>query len=228
MFKQISWNEALSIASARLKDIKEDGERNKIEVLTDPVRGTLGEVFSNFAEDLGANLHAYDFMSDVGLAEANKKAFGDDGFANYDIANAEYIVSFGANFLDTWATPVKHSVGFGRMRDTTIGKEGDRGWLVHFEPRLSVTGSSADEWFPITPGTEGLLALAMANEIVAEHSFDKSLDIDVKKWKKALAAYKPGTVSKKTGISTKQIKSVAHEFAKREHSLALCGGQATA
>ncbi|MCK4267856.1 MAG: molybdopterin-dependent oxidoreductase, partial [Actinomycetia bacterium] len=227
-FKKISWAEGLSIAAARLKHVKDNDEQSKIVFLTQPVRGTLGKLLSDFSEGLGADLNSYDFMSDDGLTKANQEAFGEDRFANYDIANAEYILSFGANFLDTWETPVKHSVGFGRMRDTTIGKAGDRGWLVHFEPRLSVTGASADEWFPIKAGTEGLLALAMAHEIVNEHLFDRSLDIDVKKWKNALEGYKPETVSKRTGVPKKKIKSVAHEFTTREHTLALCGGQATA
>ena len=49
---------------------------------------------------------------------------------------------------------------------------GIRGKFVHAEPRLSQTAACADEWLPIKPGTEGLLALAIAHVIVNEKLYD--------------------------------------------------------
>ena len=53
------------------------------------------------------------------------------------------------------------------------GRPGIRGKFVQAEPRLSQTAACADEWLPIKPGTEGLLALAMAHVIVNEQLHDK-------------------------------------------------------
>ena len=49
---------------------------------------------------------------------------------------------------------------------------GIRGAFVQAEPRLSQTAACADEWLPIKPGTEGLLALAIAHVIVNEKLYD--------------------------------------------------------
>jgi anaerobic selenocysteine-containing dehydrogenase len=42
-----------------------------------------------------------------------------------------------------------------------------RGHFIQFEPRMSQTGSKADDWFPIVPGTEGMVAAAIGR-LVAE------------------------------------------------------------
>ena len=36
-----------------------------------------------------------------------------------------------------------------------------RGYFVSFEARRSLTSGVADEWYPVTPGSEGLVALAL-------------------------------------------------------------------
>src|SRR5574341_156933 len=76
----------------------------------------------------------------------------------YDLARSEVILSFGANFLETWMSPVAQSYAYGTLRQ---GQFGGRGFLVQFEPRLSATAASADEWIPVRPGAEGFAALAM-------------------------------------------------------------------
>ena len=45
---------------------------------------------------------------------------------------------------------------------------GSRGLFVQFEPRLSATAASADEWIPVRPGAEGFIALAIGRIIVEE------------------------------------------------------------
>ncbi|HEB13209.1 MAG TPA: hypothetical protein ENI11_05990, partial [Actinobacteria bacterium] len=227
-FQKISWSRALSIASKRLSEIKAQEGEDSIHFLTEPLRGSLGSLFSTFAGGFETNVFSYDFTNDAGLMEANLRSFGEERFANYDIANSDYILSFGADFLDTWSSPVKHSKSFGQMRDGLVGKEGGRGRLVHLEPRLSVTGASADVWLAINPGTEGILALAIANVIIDEKLFDKSLGIDRAEWKKALENYSPKKASAESGVPKAEIVKIAREFIEHPASLALCGGQATA
>ena len=52
------------------------------------------------------------------------------------------------------------SAAYGRMRQ---GRPGVRGAFVQVESRMSLTGASADEWVPVKPGTEGVLALGLAH-----------------------------------------------------------------
>ena len=75
------------------------------------------------------------------------------------------MISFGADFLGTWNSPVAQSIGYGTMRK---GRPGQRGKFVHVEPRLSQTAANADEWIPCKPGTEGVFALSLAQVILRE------------------------------------------------------------
>ncbi len=228
-FEQASWPKALKVVADRLRNIQESGKSNKVVYLTEPLRGTLAGLFKTFAESLGGgDVFSYDPLNDDGLLAANELCFGERSFPHYDIGNADYLVSFGANFLDTWATPIKHSAAFGEMRDRERGVKGSRGLLVQFESRLSVTGASADEWYGIKPGTEGEIALAMAHVIVAERLFDESIAKEADGWLSALKNFTPDVVAKRAGIEETAIKKTAKEFAEHDHPLAICGGPGTA
>ena len=64
----------------------------------------------------------------------------------FDLANARYVISFGADFLGTWNSPVSHGRAYGDMRQ---GRRGVRGWFMQVESRMSQTGANADEWVPV-------------------------------------------------------------------------------
>ena len=105
-----------------------------------------------------------EFEGQATLALASQRLFGEQRVPTFDIENAEMLFSFGANFVETWISPVAYAFGYGEMRQ---GHTGQRGYLVQFEPRMSQTAANADEWYPITPGSERLLAQALSR-LVAE------------------------------------------------------------
>src|SRR5207302_368644 len=113
------------------------------------------------------------------LREAVRRVYGQDSLPEFDIANARYVLSFGSDFLGTWLSPVHYSVEYGAFRQGSYRagqfqpRQGrPRGYLVQVEPRMSMTAANADEWVPVTPGAEGLLALGMAQVIASENLGD--------------------------------------------------------
>ncbi|MFM8322011.1 MAG: molybdopterin-dependent oxidoreductase [Chloroflexota bacterium] len=103
-----------------------------------------------------------EFEGRVTLMDAARKLFGAPKLPYFDIERAEVTFSFGANFTETWISPVAYAYDYGVMRR---GYAGQRGYLVQFEPRMSQTGANADEWFPIRPGSEASLAQALAYQV---------------------------------------------------------------
>ena len=101
----------------------------------------------------------------VAVSKLSQTLFGTHDLPVYDLASADVILSFGANLLESWMSPVAQSVAYGSMRQA---ERGGRGLLVQFEPRLSATAASADEWIPLKPGAEGYVALAIGRIIVEE------------------------------------------------------------
>jgi anaerobic selenocysteine-containing dehydrogenase len=117
------------------------------------------------------------------------------------------------------------------------GRSAQRGKLVQIEPRLSVTAIKADEWIPIQPGTEALMALGIAHMIIKEGLYDKDFisnhTFGFENWTEAngrehlgfkefvLSEYDPNIVSKKAGVPIDTLIRIAREFASTRPSLAL-------
>lgn len=223
-FKEISWDEGLRLLAGKLGDLKRKGQNKEVFFLAQPLRGHLAKLINTFMENYGSSsFFSHELFDNESLVIANKLSFGYDGIPHYDLANAKYILSFGAGFLDTWISPVQYSAAYGRFRDRPVDR---RGRLVQFESRLSLTGASADEWFPIKPETEGLLALGMAGLIVDEKLHDPALEQEIPAWKGALSGFSLERAAAKSGISREKIADVTRKFAAAKPSLALSGDPA--
>ena len=135
--------------------------------MTRPGANSRNDLIALFLEKFGGQAPtAYELFGDDVLRRGNLETFGRDQVPTYDFANARLVISFGADFLGTWGSPVSQMAGYAKMRG---GRPGIRGTLVQIEPRMSLTGASADEWVAIRPGTEGILALGLANALGAKN-----------------------------------------------------------
>ena len=101
------------------------------------------------------------------------------------------MISFGADFVETWLSNVDHARGFARMHSF---RDGRAGTFFHVEPRQSLTASNADEWLRNAPGTEGAIALAIVKLML-----EGGLVAD-KKFGEAVAAIEPKKVAEASGI----------------------------
>ena len=233
-FRPITWPEALT----RLSDLLGGADPASVLLATAPVRGTLADVTKRFASDYGATLMGFEPLDMVTLRAAIKNTFGQDAIPKFDIANADYIVSFGADFLGTWLDATHFMRGYGEFRQ---GAGRERGHLVHIDPRFSVTAASADEWIPVTPGsnpatntsinpgTEGLLAMAMMQTIISEGLGDKAAADKLTAGENdRLAAFAPSKLSGQIGLPAERISELARTFASHAHPLAIGGGAAGA
>jgi anaerobic selenocysteine-containing dehydrogenase len=213
-FQEITWDEALSVLLSQLDGLAAAGNQKGLAFLTKPMRGERQILISRFMQSYGAPPPmSFDPFDDQVLRRANSRSFGHEQLPTLDIAHSRYVISFGADFLGTWNAAVPQSVGYGEMRQ---GKPGHRGKLVQVEARMSQTGANADEWVPVNPGTEGVLALGLAHVIVNSklRSGDSS----------GLAEFTPAEVAKRTGVKAERIERLAREFAENSPAIAIIGG----
>ncbi|RJP46607.1 MAG: hypothetical protein C4583_18700, partial [Anaerolineaceae bacterium] len=146
------------------------------------------------------------------LAQAAQEMYGQAALPFFDMAKADVVVSFGANFLETWLSPVAYTRGFSKMRK---GQNGKRGYFIQFESRMSQTAAVADEWIPLRPGTEGLVAAALGG-LVAEATGGSHSNVDA------------ADAAKKAGISLETLEAVAARIVQANAPLAVVGGAALA
>src|SRR2546429_8887195 len=133
-------------------------------------------------------------------------------------------MSFGADFMETWLSPVGYQNGFTRAHSFDGDRDAAVAKFAYVAPRLSLAGMSADEWIAAQPGTEGVLALAMAHVILSERL--APAPPDAARLRDGLATLAPEKVAPFIGIDAKEIRRLAREFAGSKGGLAVAGGMA--
>jgi len=185
-------------------------------------RGTMGTLVERFAAGLGTNVVSYDPFDPAPIRKAMELVTGVSRLPAVDFARANYLLSFNANLFETFLSPVRYMHSYGEFRQ---GRPGVRGKFVHAEPRLSQTAACADEWLPMKPGTEGLLALAMAHVIVNEKLYDADFvnqrTNGFAAWSASLGDYAPEKVAAAIDVPAASIQRIAREFAARQPSVAI-------
>lgn len=211
-FEAITWDDAI----ARLAD-KLNAAGGKVAVLSGAGRGTFSDLVAAWTAALGGRVVRWEPFGHEAIRAANRQVFGRDELPAHDFASADYILSFGAEFLETWLSPVEQQRGFAASH----GFHGTMAKSVYVGPRRSLTGLNADEWHPIAPGSEAALALAMAQVILSERT---TAPPDAGALRAQLAEWTPERAASATGLPAEAITHLAREFASASRSLAVAGG----
>ncbi len=209
----VAWADAIAELAA-----KATAAGGKVAVISGAGRGTFSDLLATWTAALGGKVVRYQPFDHEPMREANRQVFGVDGLPAHDFASARFILSFGADFLETWLAPVENQRGFAASHGFS---DGTMARHVALAPRMSLTGMNADEWFAIVPGSEAAIALAMAQVILAERS---SAPSDATALRGMLAAYAPDQVAQQSGLTADQIRLLAREFVSAGPSLAVAGG----
>jgi molybdopterin-containing oxidoreductase family iron-sulfur binding subunit len=92
----------------------------------------------------------YDALSCSAILDAHEKTHGVRLLPHYKFEQAEVILSFDADFLGTWISPVEYTAAYrkGRVLDGTPQKFS---YHVQFESRISLTGNNADKRMSLSP-----------------------------------------------------------------------------
>ncbi|MFP5260698.1 MAG: molybdopterin-dependent oxidoreductase [Blastocatellia bacterium] len=220
-FEEIDWDEAINAAAGKLSDIKAAGRADTVIFATSDGGGVTGLAAEIFGSNYGARLLDAAGRHVGALADAYAKAYGRGAAPIFDIGNSTYLLSFGARFLETWQSPVMYSAAYGRFRHAADRR---RGRFVQFEPRMSLTAANADEWLPAASGSEGLIALAIAQVILREGLIKGAPAPDF--LSDPIEDYAPEKVADQSGIPAEEIVRIAREFAAAERPLALGGAGA--
>jgi anaerobic selenocysteine-containing dehydrogenase len=225
-FVGISWDEAMQELIAHLQPLASLHPAQSLAFLTRSLRGQRAVLIERFLSGFdGARLVPFELFDDAVLRTANRLSFGYDQLPTFDLAHSSYVISFGADFLGTWNSPVAQSVAYGTMRQN---RSGIRGKFVQVESRMSQSGANADEWIAVRPGTEGLVALGLAHVIMRDHlrraEDAGSAGRRIAGWANGLPDHHPAEVAWKTGVAPEKITRLAREMATYAPAVAVVGG----
>lgn len=204
-FKKITWEEALKEIAGNINEtLKKNGPDSVALVRGEDVGG---QEFKRFMHTLGSS-SIFEMSGDANKRMGQKLTWGADVEVP-DFTNSKYVLNFGANIYET----------FEPFAQTLIdGRIDNHAKLVTFDPRMSMTAGKSDEWVPIAPGTDGLVALAMANVIMSEGLADEDFidewtNYSAENLTAYLEKFTPEMAEEESGISADTITRLAIEFA---------------
>jgi anaerobic selenocysteine-containing dehydrogenase len=216
-WREIGWEEAIAEVADRVRDALADADSIYLN------EGGFKEGGSvRFMDTIGSRSVIRSRLPSIGTAPkqaALEEALGVN-FALPDLEHTKYVLNFGANIMET-ALPLAQ-----RLTDGIVNNKVK---LVSFDVRMSNTAGRSDEWFPVFPGSDGIIALAMANVIMEKGLADSGfIDAWVKYTSEQglrtdyasghllqdLREFTPERAEEASGVPAATIKRIAIEFAK--------------
>jgi len=155
-FKEIEWEEALQIATDRLKHIRATDPK-KLAFFTG--RDQSQSLTGWWAQQFGTpNFAAHGGFCSVNMAAAGLYTVGGSfwEFGEPDWDNAKYFVLFGVA-EDHDSNPIK--IGLKKLKERGAK-------VLAVNPCRTGYNAIADEWVGIRPGTDGLFVLAIVHELI--------------------------------------------------------------
>jgi len=137
-----------------LKEIETSGGavRFVTSTVTSPtLRATIDRFLDRFED---ARHITFDAFSSSAILDAHEQTHGARALPRYLFDQAQVIVSFGADFLGTWISPVEFTAAWRTGRVPTVDHP-EMSYHAHFEGAVSLTGSNADRRYRVAPDEYG-------------------------------------------------------------------------
>jgi len=221
-FESITWEQAEALLLEKLQQIKKAGKHNSAVFLSTLENGTLRDLILQWLAELNSDsFMPYEPFAYEPLRRANQGVFNIDGIPAYRIDHADFLISFGADFLETWLSPVEYSRQFAFFH---APQDNSKHLFVFVGPRQSLTAANADQWVCVPPGTEYLAVLGMIRVMIEEDMCD-NLSAQQKELRLAqLKDFSMESITGKTGCSRQTLYALAKHFSRARKPLALAGG----
>ncbi len=208
-FQPVPWEQALKDISARTNALLGENKGNTIAAINKNENSTA-QMLEKFTRAAGSKNVYYESS----LKSISAAALG--GYESYNFDKAGHILSFGAKLVEGWGNPAEMQKQFAGWK-----KKGVK--VVQADSVSTRTASIADQWIPVKPGTEAVLAFGIANYLITSKRLN-SPGTGFAKWSQIIInKYPLSKVAKITGIKEETIRKTADEFYKAKNPVAVAG-----
>lgn len=204
-YEAISWDEALDTIAGKFNQIKQDYGPESVAFFAG-----YSKWFRPFLHRLAHAFGSPNYLTESStcfqaMGMAQKLVFGLPGAP--DIKNAKCLLIWSAN-------PFHSNTG----NVLPILRAKEKGLkIICVDPRRSPTAAQADIHLQLKPGTDGALALAMANVIINEGLYDLDFVTNYthgfNEYKEYVQAFTPEKAEEITGVAAEKIKAAACLYA---------------
>lgn len=206
-FKRISWNEAFDSLVGRLKHYRDTyGPQSVMFYAASGMSGLINELSGKFWREIygGATTVYGNLCWPAGL-EATRLILGENKHnVPWDLENAKLVVLWGKN-------PAENNI----QEMIPIGKAMDNGGqLLVVDPRRTDSSQRASMLIQPTPGTDGALALAIANLLILndwiDHDFINQHVLGFEEFRDHVKEFTSLWASEITGVPEELIYKMAY------------------
>lgn len=210
-WERITWDAAIDEIALRLRRLRAVGQPEKL--LLQYGRDRTNGFLDRFTDAFGTP-HK---LGHRGLCSLNKRmaikhAIGATDWDTADFSHSRFILNFGSNFYEA------HQGHVGMLQRVAEAKR-KGAYVVTFDVRLSNTAAQSNEWQPLFPGTDGLVALAIGHVILRENLQDTEFlthwtNATLEEWRLHYQRFTPEYAEQESGIPASDIERIARAFAK--------------
>ncbi len=235
---KVSWDEALDEIAAPLRRLRAAGKPEGLAVLERGDSPLTRAWIERVMDAYGSPNLVLDASGEAWHAAWSAVA-GLDRAPAVDLANSDFILSFGHETFETDGHPVWQSKVWGRLRAPSVPRPAT---FVYVGPRISPTAARADRSVAIRPGEEATMALGIIHVLIMEGLVSRAF---IERWTEGYPArgegasgaaggfesfvrrrYTPEEVSRRTGAPVSEILRLGRAFGAASRPVAIIGPSA--
>jgi anaerobic selenocysteine-containing dehydrogenase/Fe-S-cluster-containing dehydrogenase component len=219
----VTWEQGEEVLVRTLADLVRKGRGERMVFVSELMNGSLKDLTARWLSEMGSReLLLYESLAYEPLRQANRAVFQCDGFPHYRIDRADFLISLGAGFLETWISNLEFARQFAAFH--ALQPKGKYPFIF-VGPRLSLTANNADQKIFVPPGDEYLIGLGLLRVLLDEGLLGHFPSDRRPALAKALQDFSLERISQKTGIQAPIIRNLARKFSRAEKPLVLAEGQ---
>lgn len=220
----LSWEAAMWMLTEHLRHAANNG-KNRVAFIGSAFGPTTDGIIARWLQFWGSGRRLYyEALDEAAARAAGELCFGRTDLPVYQLDRADVLLSFGADFLETWRSPVELTRQYAAFRSPGAHGAGagiGMGYSVYVGPHLGLTAANCDSWWNVRPGAEALVALSILHVLASEGLIREAYDVDT--LQRVVSAYDPESVGQRTGVSATKIRTLAKRFGEAKTAIALAG-----
>ena len=223
-YNEIAWDTAVRLLQEKLTE----AGRGAAFISGDNT-STTNEVLSAFAGALGSD-NVFLMPSEGQCAAKAAELMGLDAQIGYDLEKSDYVLAIGANLLESWGTVTRNRQIFKKAHPHPVRNDangikeaGSTAPVVYAGSLQNHTAGVAKAWLPIYPGTEGILAMGIANMLIAKGRSVNTYDFGA--FKALAAKYTPEETARLTGVDPARLTAVVEGLLAAGSPLVIAGSE---
>jgi molybdopterin-containing oxidoreductase family iron-sulfur binding subunit len=196
--------------------------KGRIALFTETVGQTQLDLFSRVMDHFGGPPPViFEPLAYESLKYACRQLFGRAMLPGLHMDRADFLLGFGADFLETWLSPVEYARKFKAMHGLS---EAGKGAFVQVSPFQSLTGANADRWIGCRPGTEAAVIMGQIQAMLTADNGPRVAGNLEKLLREISAEYTPEAVSGISGVSVEDQAVIRRRLLAAQRPLILGTG----